>query len=263
MLNVYRDILVELCSWRIATALAKRHPKLVTVFIGHPGGGMSDVLWLKDRTNRYENAGILLNRAGSILVDGRFDGITQKDKFFRCTWEQYISQNHQSFIGELEKFSGLPHIKKSPVTTNRILLYQTFCSILSCAYISSGQMITPKLRYTVRNGYFDSSGQSGSSENRDLDQFFFDKELFRKNESDLFNNPYYRFWVIYEDNLAKDTRKLKLGFEESSGTMLVPGEGKKFDLMQIYNAQGRNLERFQKALLADLRKHMRGLKTLD
>ena len=251
-------MLVELCSWRIATALAKRHPHLITVFIGHPGGGMYDVLWLKDRTNRYEHAGISLNRTGSIHIDGRFDGKPKKGDFLMRRWEHYLSHDHQSFIGKLERFSGLPSVKKSPVTSNRILVYQTFCYILSRALVSMGQKIEPHLRYTVRNGYFDSSGQMGSSENRDLDQFSFGKELFRKQENDLFNNAYYRFWVIYEDNLDKGTRELKLGFEESSGTMLIPDGGKEFDLMKIYNSQGRDLENFQHVLEHDLYGYLRG-----
>ena len=74
-------MLVELCSWRIATALAKRHPHLITGFIGHPGGGMYDALWLKDRTNRYEHAGISLNRTGSIHIDDRFADNPKKGDF--------------------------------------------------------------------------------------------------------------------------------------------------------------------------------------
>ena len=122
----YRQMLVELSSWRIATALAKRHPEKISVFIGHPGGGMSDVLWLKGRTKKFKNAEILLNRDGSINVGGRFDGNPQKGSFLKRRWEHYISQDHQSFIRELEEFAGLPNIKKSPITTNRILIYQTF-----------------------------------------------------------------------------------------------------------------------------------------
>lgn len=258
MLHGYREMLVELCSWRIATALAKRHPNLITIFIGHPGGGMSDVLWLKDRTNRYEKAGILLNRTGSIHVDGRFDGNPKKGDFLMRRWEQYISHDHQLFIRKLEKFAGLPNVQKSPITTNRILVYQTLCFILSHAYISNGPAAPLDWRYTVRNGYFDSSGYSGSGENPDLDKFSFDKELFRKQDGDLFDNPYYRFWLIYEHDLIQDTRELKLGFEESSGTMLAPDGGKQFDLMKIYNSQGRNSEGFQHLLEQDLYCYLRG-----
>ena len=50
-----------------------------------------------------------------------------------------------------------------------MLVYQTLCFILSHAYISNGPAAPLDWRYTVRNGYFDSSGYSGSGENPDLD----------------------------------------------------------------------------------------------
>ena len=47
-------------------------------------------------------------------------------------------------------------------------------------------------------------------------------------------------------------------FEESSGTMLAPVGGKQFDLMKIYNSQGRDPEGFQHLLEQDLYGYLRG-----
>ena len=87
----YRSMLVELSSWRIATAMAKRRLREITVFVGHPDGGMYDVFWLKDRTNRHENAEILLNRTGSTHVSGCLDGNPLNGGFDKRRWEHYIS----------------------------------------------------------------------------------------------------------------------------------------------------------------------------
>lgn len=242
--------LVELSSWRIATALAKRNPKLITLCIGYPGGGQSDVLWLLNRKFQDINHGeILLNRTGSIFVQKRFDGKEQNEQDFlsRLYWQHYLVSDHSEFVAKIERAAGLPPVKKSPLTTNRILTYQLFVYLLKKSFLRSLDT-NRDTNFTIRNGYFDSSGPLGSSRNKDINMFCFDKNLFKVQRYDLFSNASYRFWILYADDNRERSRPL-LGFEESTGVLAFANISKApLKLMALYEYCDRNLELFFKRI---------------
>ena len=142
----------------------------------------SDVLWLLNRKNQdLDHGDIMLNRNGTISVSQRFDGKDHHERDFlgTTTWEHYLSSEHVKFIQKLERAAGLPIVSKSPKSTNRILTYQLFVRILARAFIENG-LGASRQTYTIRNGYFDSSGVTGSSRNKDIMIFNFDKQLFER-----------------------------------------------------------------------------------
>jgi len=238
--------LVELSSWRIATALAKRNPRSITVFIGHPGGGQSDVLWLLNRKYQdIDHGEIFLNRTGSIFVQKRFDGKEQNEQDFlsRLYWQHYLVSDHAEFVAKIERAAGLPQVKKSPITTNRILTYQLFVHLLKKLFLRNINSYHES-HFTIRNGYFDSSGPLGSSRNKDINTFDFDANLFRKQKKDLISNVSYRFWILYSDNHRTVVFPL-IGFEESTGVLAYAnGVKNHLKLMDLYNTCDRNLDLF-------------------
>lgn len=238
--------LVELSSWRIATALAKRNPRLITVFIGHPGGGQSDVLWLLNRKYQdIDHGEIFLNRTGSIFVQKRFDGKEHHERDFlgSLSWQHYLASDHAEFVAKIERAAGLPQVKKSPMTTNRILTYQLFVHLLKKSFLREINLYDES-HFTIRNGYFDSSSPLGSSRNKDINTFDFDANLFRRQKKDLFSNVSYRFWVLYSDNYRTGISPL-IGFEESTGVLAYANGGKNhLKLMDLYNTCDRNLDLF-------------------
>lgn len=256
MSDEYRKDLVELSSWRIATALVKRHPDDITVFIGYPGGGQNDVLWMKNRKNPKPYQGeILLNRTGTIQLGSRFDGLPLRGPG-PIKWENYIIGDHPAFIRQLESHAGLPCVSKSPKSTNRVLTYQAFTQILGKIFIENGNFFEPD-RYTVRNGYIDSSGVTGSSQNRDIKLFGFDEKLFNRQETDQFGQENYRFWILYKITSEQEWIP-KVGFEESSGTVIIlKNKPKKLNLMLVYNESGRKLDIFYDRLNEELKNIIR------
>ena len=91
------------------------------MFIGHPGGGQSDVLWIINRkVAGLGNGEILLNRCGHITYFGRFDN-KGKSSSTPLTWEDYICSDHETFVQEIEKHAGLPYVPASPTSNGRIV----------------------------------------------------------------------------------------------------------------------------------------------
>ena len=231
----FREKLVELYSWRITAALVKRHPNDITVFIGHPGGGQSDVLWLINRKKKKLGFGeIMLNRAGTIQIPNRFDQAPGRlDE--PISWESYIAGDHRSFLRNIENAAGLPSVRRSPRSTSRVLAYMAMHHLLAKNFVVSVTKSGPK--YTLRNGYFDTSGEGGGV-NPDLRDMGFHEELFRPLESDLFDEPSYRFWILYFYDSEKGS-VAEAAFEESTGTLLIlNAEPKTINLMKIYDFCG-------------------------
>lgn len=241
----FREKLIELYSWRIAAALVKRHPNDITVFIGHPCSGQYDVLWLINRKKKKTGFGeIRLNRAGTIQIPSRFDQARGRlDE--PISWESYIAGDHRSFVRNIEIYAGLPIVRRSPRSTSRVLAYMAMHHLLAENFVASATKSGPK--YTLRNGYFDTSGEGGGV-NPDLRDIGFAEELFRPLESDLFDEPSYRFWILYSYDSDKG-RVAEAALEESTGTLLIlKAEPKKLNLMHLYDFFGRDLDLFYRAL---------------
>ena len=161
--------------------------------------------------------------------------------------EKYIIGDHPAFIRQIEEYAGLPYVSKSPVSTNRVLTYQAFTQILGEIFIENGNFFEPD-RYTFRNGYVDSSGVTGSSRNKDVMLFGFDKRLFKRQETDQYGQENYRFWILYKITSEQEWIP-KVGFEDSSGTVIIlKDEPKELNLMSIYNESGRKLDIFYSRL---------------
>lgn len=246
--DVLIENLIELSSWRIASSLVKRHPKSITACIIHPGGGQNNVLWLIDREYQSPQHGdIMLNRSGTISIGKRFDGNEIRNASW-FNWGHYFSEDHKHFMQQLENAAGLPNVKQSPSTTNRVLVYQLFVHLLRNGFVNAYPLGNHRVTYTIKNGYFDSSGYAGSSRNVDVDSFKFDKELLRPREYDLYNNPLYRFWILYRVDHKNDTHIPVAGFEESSAGMVISGSEDVINLMSVYNENARNIVRFFNAV---------------
>ena len=227
------DALIEALSWQLASAIVKRHPKECYLFIGHPGGGQYDVLWIKQRP-RGEGQ-ILLNRNGTIQIHGRFQGSGDAD-YGHKDWQEYILSDHKEFVRHIEEHARLPKVKVSPKMIERILCYQTFSHLMT-------HYCKENVRVTIRNGYYDSSGMTGSSKNDDVLKFKFSSKLLQKRDDDLFNQPYYRFWIFHLINDDTSWQPIFCIEEASSQIKFLDGTPAA-SLMEEYNLLNRNFSNF-------------------
>ncbi len=114
------------------------------------------------------------------------------------------------------------------------------------------------VRVTIRNGYYDSSGMTGSSRNDDVLKFKFSTKLLQRRDDDLFDQPYYRFWIFY---LISDDASWQPIFciEEASSQIKFLDETPAASLMEEYNLLNRNFSNFLDEMIARLdlqiRKH--------
>lgn len=150
---------VEAASWRLASELVRRHPTVLRLVRGHPGGGQSDCLWLLPLFG--DQGDVRLNRVGTIQVLERFDGRTA-DGWQPTEWSEYLFAEPRGFLYRLEREAGLPTPSQAPSSTPRTLTYRVLAAITATAFKSVHPI-------EIQQGYIDSSGFAMShDEPRDL-----------------------------------------------------------------------------------------------
>ena len=96
---------LEAASWRLASALLRRHPDRLRLIRAFPAGGQADCLWLLSRDGGAGD--VRLNRHGTIQVVTRFDRLPVTGPELVC-WADYLRTDHRDSVRTLEAQAGLP-----------------------------------------------------------------------------------------------------------------------------------------------------------
>lgn len=221
---VDRSVL-EAVSWRLASELVRRHPDTTRLIRAHPGGGLSDCLWILPSTG--DHGDIRLNRNGTIQVLERFDG-RPADGWRPTEWEEYLGADPREFLHRLEIAAGLPMPHNVPSSTPTTLTYRILAAIAATA-IKSVHPIE------IQPGIIDTSGYGGGP-NEALDAFSsIGAELLRPRDDDFYGEPGYRFWIVTRDDVPV------LAFEQREGLAWTPHHSVAFPVQELYEESRRHL----------------------
>ena len=227
---------IEAASWQLACELVRRHPKLIRLIRGHPGGGQYDLLWLLQLPQG--GGDIQLNRHGSIQVHARFDGREAID-WIPTEWEQYLASDPKDFLLRLESAAGLPSPGRASPATPTTLTYRILAEIASTARGGWSHV-------DIQEGYIDTSG-AGGGPNSVLEEFSIDPELLRVRDDDFFGEPGYRFWIVVRDGWPI------LALEQTRGVAWIYGGGSRpTHVMELYRGCQHNVGATTWALLAEV-----------
>ncbi len=222
--------LLEAYSWSLAAALARRHPGVIRIFHGRPGGGQSDLLWLRPPDGAPRGGDIRLNRQGTIQVHQPFGGSNGglPPEPIMHAWEEALTPTpgSPSFLRVLERSAGLAAPAHTPQATSSTLTWRIVAALLSaCATTQAAVRIDP--------GFIDSSDYCSPS------PYFsafpsMPRSITDARPEDPFGQPGYRFWF------ALQGERPLFAFEQTSATAWPAGEhGRSLDLMNLYTAKGR------------------------
>lgn len=221
--------LLEAASWALAARLARRHPRDLRIFHGRPGGGQSDVLWLRSPTHDPNGGDIRLNRDGRVHVITRFDTLAPPDEAgpVHYTWQTVLRANSfgQHFTAELERAAGLTAPHSTPAATETTLTWRTIACLLSVA-------ATTELGLTVEPGFYDDNFGSPSPH---YDAFpAIPSSATDARPEDPLGISGYRFWFVLQD------QRPVVALEQTSASAWVAGESTGgVDLMAGYRKAGR------------------------
>lgn len=215
---------LEAASWRLASELVRRHPTTLRLIRAHPGGGLSDCLWILPADG--ETGDVRLNRNGTIQVLERFDG-RPADSWEPTEWEEYLAADPREFLHRLETAAGLPIPQHVPPATATTLTYRLLAAIAATA-IKSVHPIEIQL------GVFDTSG-GGGGRNEALMHFPIPAELLWARPDDLFGESGYRFWVVLRDGAPV------LALEQHKALAWTAHHDDAISLMDLYKQSRRHL----------------------
>lgn len=228
---------LEAASWRLASELVRRHPGRVRLIRGHPGGGLSDLLWLLEEGEVDDGGDIRLNRNGTIQILGRFDG--NESDWEPTGWDVYLKSDPRVFLKQLEAAAGLSAPKPIPASTPISLTLR----VLATMAAMTAKMPNP---IEIESGYFDTSGYGGGVNDTAFESFAqIPRGLRETQESDGKFVPEQRFWF------AKRGEEFVLALEQSNGFSWSPRRSEPLDLMREYKAAGRDTFALTLRLLAD------------
>jgi hypothetical protein len=216
---------LEAASWRLASELARRHPKAVRVARTHPGGGQYDCLTLVDMDQGPGT--IQLNRNGTIQVHQRFDG---REPMWRPTeWDEYLRADPREFLHRLEVEAGLPSPSSVPLSTPRTLTLRVLAAIASTAVKSVDPI-------EITSGMIDTSGYGGGVNEADFEPFtMIPNDLFVPQMYDLDDEVGYRFWFVRRNGVPI------LAFDQHHGFVWTTHHKTTFELMALYDESRRHL----------------------
>lgn len=221
---VDRSVL-EAASWRLASELVRRHPLTTRVLHTHPGGGQYDCLTIASPT--ATGGTIQLNRNGSIQVHQRFDD-SPDPQWEPTSWDEYLRADPRAFLDSLERAAGLPLPRHVPPSDPMTLAYRVFAGLAATAMKSVHPI-------EIQSGFIDTSGYGGGP-NDALDMFpAIPAELRRLQDTDLFGEPGYRFWVVLRDRVPI------LAVEQDEGMAWTPHHTDGTDLLGLYELSRHNL----------------------
>ncbi len=216
---------LEAASWRLASELLRRHPTTTRLICGHPGGGLSDCLWILPTAS--EHGDIRLNRNGTIQVLERFDGRSTGD--FRATeWEEYLRTDPREFLHRLEAGAGLPSPTQVPSATPTTLTYRILAAIAATAFMTVHPI-------EIQPGMIDTAGYGGGP-NHLLEAFgSIPHDLLRPRDDDFLAERGYRFWIVLRDGAPV------LALEQREGLAWTSHHDVAFSLLSLYEESRRHL----------------------
>ena len=216
---------LEAASWRLASELVRRHPLTTRVLHTHPGGGQYDCLTI---TSPAATGGtIQLNRNGSIQVHQRFDD-SPDPQWEPTSWDEYLRADPRAFLNLLERGAGLPTPRRVPPSDPMTITYR-FLAAMAATAVKSVHPIE------IQSGYLDTSGHGGGP-NDALDMFpAIPAELRRSQDTDLFGEPGYRFWLVLRDRVPI------LALEQDEGMAWTAHHTEGTNLLGLYEFSRHNL----------------------
>ena len=219
----------EAASWRLATELARRHPR--DLWIAHTvpiEGVIYDclTLWRPGDGHDIGPPIFQFNRGGTIQIHHSFDGREFADPP-RWTWWEYLAAGDPyDFLRQLEQVAGLPPISGVPSTTPTTLVYRLLAALIA----GTAPLNIDQVR--IMSG-FDDSPYAAPNE-RLFANFPSAAERVRETlPDDPLATPHRRFWFI----TVNDDPSLAL---ETTGIAWTR-DGRQFDLMQMYGTAERNI----------------------
>lgn len=215
---------VEAASWRLASEMVRRHPTVLRLIRGHPGGGQSDCLWLLPLAG--DHGDVRLNRAGTIQVLERFDG-RPADGWPPTDWNEYLFAEPRGFLDRLEREAGLPTPSQVPGSTPRTLTYRVLAAVAATAFKSVHPI-------EIQQGFIDSSGYDAGS-NPNLDGFPIDPERLRAQPDDFYGESRYRFWIVVRDDVPV------LAVDQADGFAWTAHDPTPIHIMDLYKGSRRHL----------------------
>ncbi|QKE84376.1 hypothetical protein [Arthrobacter sp. NEB 688] len=220
--------LLDAASWALAARLARRHPHRLRIFHGRPGGGQSDVLWLRDPALRSDGGDVRLNRVGRINVMRRFDalGDAREPRSIHYTWQQALAPRCQeaSFALELERAAGLPALPRTPAATGPTLTWRVIACLLSAA-------ATTDVGVTVEPGFYDDDWSGPSPHFARFPAV--DSSATDVRAEDPLGQSGYRFWFVLHQ------QRPVIAFEQTAAVAWIAGgRAEVIDMMKAYRQQG-------------------------
>lgn len=221
--------LLEAYSWALAADIARRHPSTVRIFHGRPGGGQSDVLWLRAPDGNTHGGDVRLNRDGRIHIVRRFDAApgAEEPAGVTYTWSQALAAPSagQNFSVELAREAGLPKPLHTPAATRATLTWRLIAALLSGFAPTQAPL-------RIEPGFIDGN-YSGPSPHFSAFPTL-PPDSTDAHRDDPFGQAGYRFWFALQGEVPV------LMFEQTSGTAWTAGRrAVSVDLMAAYNEHGR------------------------
>lgn len=181
----------EMCSWKVAAELVRRHPEQFVVIETHPGGGQYDCLSIyerqtdegRERFRRFAD----LNRGPRGHITSQGWGVDTE----RLNWLDVLFSEHlrDEVIIPLERADDLASPRETPLTTSSTVGVRLIAELLAMRVVSRD-------RLTALNGVID--GSYGAGIRNELFSSF-PSISSHLPESEVFNletSPAYRYWFV-------------------------------------------------------------------
>lgn len=200
----------ELASWVVASEFCRRFPEN-RVFELHPGGGLYDMLSVRDGEL---NELFAINRGGSL----HFSAVDVEQD---SRWSESIRDNgSRALLDRICRHLHRPVPATLPRTKRHVLVYRVIAESLRLT------MLRPT-HVTWVSGFHDTSGESGGPADHLFGPFpGARKAVQARQEDDPLGEPAYRFWFAVAGNeplCALDT-----------SAQLYLGDGTPRDFMKAY-----------------------------
>jgi len=221
---VLEPTVIEAASWRLTTALARRHPELV-VRREHPGGGQYDVLALRSGRGCV----ILLNREGTVQVDSRNDSAAVS--WEPMPWDEVTRRDVREVVALLESAAGLPPVDRAPASTPRVLVYRVLSALASL------QLLADPVDITM--GAIDTSGYGAGPADWLEDYPEIEDRVASANTAT--DEPRFAYW-------RAATRDLQVAFDTTTSDTWSLTDSR-INLATTYDRVGRSMPRLLAAVL--------------
>lgn len=186
--------LVEIASWRVASEMVRRYPK-VRVIQTHPGGGQVDSLSLLLKPGFQPFERLDLNRLGGVQYHFRRPNGSQTFKSWPDFWAEFMNaRDPREPMRKLAAFAALPPVAKLKPPTNAVVVYRFISTFLThiAFNCSFGQF-----DWDCQNGFLDTSDGFGGVWESRFELFpAAESRLSEVDPEDPFGVSAYRFWFL-------------------------------------------------------------------